>query len=70
MQHKDKLDHFVYSALGAVVLGTFIGLWPAALLMLAIGVGKELWDYFSGGTPDLLDIAADIFGITFGVLFL
>ena len=39
----------------------FIGIWGLILAMLA-GVGKEIYDYFDYGKPDILDFAATLLG--------
>lgn len=59
----DKLKHFIISFLLTILLG-----WKIAL---AIGLIKEVWDYF---TPphqaEIGDIVADVGGILLGVVVL
>ena len=50
----DKILHFVISYLIALV--------DPALAVLA-GVGKEIYDFFGGGTADVYDLVADGLGI-------
>ncbi len=50
----DKILHFVISYL--------IALFDPALAVLA-GVGKEVYDFFGGGTADIYDLVADGLGI-------
>ena len=66
---EDKLKHALVSAITAVVLSLFIPWWGAALITLAIGVGKEVYDKLSGkGCAEWLDLFAYIVGIIIGVL--
>ena len=67
--HEDKLKHIVVSAIIAVALNLFLPWWVAALITLAIGVGKEVYDKVSGkGHPEWEDLVADVVGILIGVL--
>lgn len=70
MLQKDKILHFVISALIVLILAPFIKIAPAILIAAAVGLGKEvIWDYVLGkGTPDLADLLADIFGILAGAI--
>lgn len=66
---EDKLKHIVVSAIIAVVLNLFSPWWVAAVLTLAIGVGKEVYDKVTGkGHPEWKDLVADLVGILIGVL--
>ncbi len=66
---EDKLKHALVSAIIAVVLSLFLPWWGAALITLAIGIGKEVYDKVSGkGCAEWLDLLADIVGIIIGVL--
>lgn len=65
----DKLKHIVVSAIIAVALNLFLPWWVAALITLAIGVGKEVYDKVSGkGHPEWKDLVADVVGTIIGVL--
>ena len=66
---EDKLKHIVVSAVIAVVLNLFMPWWAAGLITLAIGVGKEFYDYKSGkGKAEWEDLLADLVGIFVGLL--
>ena len=66
---EDKLKHIVVSAIIAVALNIFLPWWVAAILTLAIGVGKEVYDKVSGkGHPEWKDLLADLVGILIGIL--
>lgn len=65
----DKYKHIVVSAIIAVALNLFLPWWVAALITLAIGVGKEVYDKVSGkGCAEWKDLLADLVGILIGVL--
>ena len=58
----DKVKHLTAGAIIAAGFG--IALTPLAGLALGIaaGVGKEVWDSFGNGTPDVWDAVATIAG--------
>lgn len=65
----DKYKHIVVSAIIAVALNLFLPWWVAALITLAIGVGKEVYDKVSGkGCAEWGDLLADLVGILIGIL--
>lgn len=65
----DKYKHVVVSAIIAVLLSLFLPWWVAALITLAIGVCKEVYDKVSGwGCSEWGDLLADLIGILIGVL--
>ena len=65
----DKLKHALVSAAIAAILSLFLSWWGAALITLAIGIGKEVYDKVSGkGCAEWLDLLADVVGIIIGVL--
>lgn len=65
----DKYKHIVVSAIIAVALNLVLPWWVAAILTLAIGVGKEVYDKVTGkGHPEWKDLVADLVGILIGVL--
>lgn len=69
MIKEDKLKHVVVSAIIAVVLNLFLPWWVAALITLAIGVGKEVYDKVSKkGCAEWKDLLADLVGILIGIL--
>ena len=69
---KDKIAHagisFVLTVLlSAVMKSVIIG----SVITLGIGVGKEVWDYFSKkGTADHKDFIADAIGVAFGAIIM
>lgn len=66
---EDKLKHIVVSAIICVALNLFLPWWVAALITLAIGVGKEVYDKVSKkGCAEWGDLLADLVGILIGVL--
>lgn len=66
---EDKLKHIVVSAIIAVVLNLLLPWWVAALIVLAIGIGKEVYDKTTNkGCPEWKDLLADIIGIIIGIL--
>ena len=60
MMGMDKVLHFVVSFMLA---GWDVGLAAAA------GIGKEIYDFFGGGTADIYDLLADGLGIVTRVLW-
>lgn len=54
---KDKTLHFNAGLALAIVFGAFFGAIVGLLLAVAAGVGKEVYDYYTGkGTPELADV--------------
>ena len=65
----DKYMHIVVSAIIAVSLNIILPWWIAALFTLLIGIGKELYDKYSGkGCAEYKDLLCDLFGILIGIL--
>ena len=65
----DKYKHIVVSAIIAVALNLFLPWWVAALITLAIGVGKEVYDKVSGkGYPEWGGLLSDIVGIIIWIM--
>jgi hypothetical protein len=56
----DKLLHLIVSYVLAL-----IDPWVS----FAAGVGKEVYDYFFGGHPDIFDLLADWAGILLSLVF-
>lgn len=66
---RDKLLHVVVSAALSAVLALVLPWWAAALITLAIGVAKEVYDKVSGrGCAEWKDLVCDLIGIVIGVL--
>jgi Na+-translocating ferredoxin:NAD+ oxidoreductase RnfD subunit len=65
----DKYKHIVVSAIICVALNLLLPWWVAALITLAIGIGKEVYDKVSKkGCAEWKDLLADLVGILIGVL--
>ncbi|MDC3257177.1 hypothetical protein OAU44_00215 [bacterium] len=59
----DKIQHFI---VGFVLSITGVVLFPLILLGFVFGVGKELYDEFTGkGVPDWQDMVATFCGAVF-----
>lgn len=67
---RDGVLHVICSAVICSVLGWVLPAWAAAVLAMAVGVGKEVvWDKWMGrGTFDKKDLAADALGVLLGLL--
>lgn len=67
---KDGVLHVFFSAVLCSALGWVLPAWAAAVLAMAVGVGKELvWDKWMGrGTFDKKDLVADALGVLLGAL--
>ena len=64
----DKLLHAETCALITIIASLFLPVWAGALIAIALGVGKEIWDKHHGGVPSWLDLLADIVGTCIGSL--
>lgn len=65
----DGCKHIILSAALTVVAKCLLPLWVAILIVLAIGVAKEVYDKVSGnGCAENKDMVCDIIGIIIGVL--
>ena len=66
---RDGMMHVILSALIACMLSLVVSAGLAAVVTLAIGIGKELYDAKSGkGCCEVKDIVCDIVGILIGIL--
>lgn len=70
---KDKLLHFTFSMIAmrlflAVVSKSFFSCFLTAILVLSVGVLKELYDKKRGQKFDKNDLIADLFGVLFGLI--
>lgn len=68
---EDKAKHFGLSfagVLGAYALWRNIG--AVVILVLLIGLGKELWDYAGHGVASVGDMTANVLGIAFAVVLI
>ena len=65
----DGCKHIILSAILTVGLNLFLQWWVAALITIAIGIGKEIYDKVSGkGCAEWKDMACDIVGIIIGIM--
>ena len=65
----DGMMHVILSAFIASVLNLFIPWEVAAVITLAVGFGKELYDRISGkGCSEWKDLICDLIGVLIGVL--
>lgn len=66
---EDKLKHIVVSAIVMVIFNLFLPTYIAALITLAIGIGKEVYDKTTNkGCAEWEDLLCDIVGIIIGIL--
>lgn len=65
----DGLLHILCSIIAMTFLNIFLPVWISAILVLLIGIGKELvYDkLMKKGTPSWKDLLADIIGIFIGL---
>lgn len=62
----DGITHIAVSALLVVALGWIDPLWVVPFIALAIGVGKEIYDKYTGGYPTWHDVICDAIGVVLG----
>ena len=66
---EDKLKHIVVCAIMMIALSLVLPKWIAAIVILSIGIGKEVYDKVSKkGWAEWKDIICDIIGIIIGAL--
>jgi hypothetical protein len=66
--HSDKFWHFLGCFILSAFFTSWLGLIAGLILGITLGIGKELWDKWSGKKFDLWDLGADILGTILGVL--
>lgn len=66
IHEKDKQQHFFYSLVLVLVSSLWFSTLIALLLVLALGVAKEIWDDFYGSGFCWYDMLANIVGIGCG----
>ena len=65
----DGMEHLILSAFIACILNIVLPWWLAAIITLAVGIGKEVYDKVSGkGNAECKDLLADLVGILIGIL--
>lgn len=69
MKVNDKLLHFSISALLTVLFSLLAGFEWGTLIVITIGIGKELWDrYIRDKVFSIPDLMADGSGIVIGLV--
>lgn len=64
----DGLKHIVLSAVLTVGFNLFLPWYFATILVLIIGIAKEIYDSTGKGCCELKDIVCDLIGIIIGIL--
>lgn len=59
---KDKIQHFIAGLFIALIAGCILDPITGMATVIFAGVGKEIYDYFGGGTPDTMDLVVTILG--------
>ena len=67
---RDGLLHITVSMLLVIAASVLLPVWLSALIVLAIGVGKEIWDKYNGGACNWHDIICDIIGLAIGTVII
>lgn len=65
---KDKIAHASISFILVLVIAPFIGIIFAPLVVISLGIAKEVIDYYGSGHADPLDFVADIIGVLFAII--
>lgn len=66
----DGLAHLLVCMMLIMVLAPLMNLWLAILIVLCVGIGKELYDKFTKKTEfSTKDLICDVIGIIFGLCF-
>lgn len=65
----DGMKHFILSCTLTALLALALPSWVAALVVLAIGLGKEIYDRVSGrGCAEWKDVLFNLCGIIIGMI--
>ena len=64
----DKIAHFSVSGLLVFVFGKFVPFWAASILVLILGISKEIYDAKMGGKIDFKDLLADLLGVALATI--
>lgn len=66
----DGLAHLLVCMMLTMVLVPLMNLWLAILIVLCVGIGKELYDKFTKKTEfSTKDLICDVIGIVLGLCF-
>ena len=67
--HQDKVLHAIAGFLvGAITMYFFIGTMYPVLAVIAVGLGKELYDEYEYGGFDFFDLFVTLLGGFFGIV--
>jgi hypothetical protein len=58
------------SGLLVFVFGKFVPFWVASILVLVLGIAKEIYDAKMGGKIEIKDLLADLLGVASAVLII
>ena len=65
----DGMMHVILSAFITVIFNLLLPIWCTILIVSFIGIGKELYDKYSGnGCAEIKDLVCDLFGRLIGIL--
>lgn len=64
----DGLKHIVLSAVLTVGFNLFLPWWVSVIIVLLIGIAKEIYDSTGKGCCEWKDIICDLIGIIIGIL--
>jgi uncharacterized membrane protein len=64
----DKTLHFIAGFIIAVVISFIYNPWAGAIVATLAGIGKEIYDYFYGGTTEWDDFLVTMQGGCFGAV--
>lgn len=70
MQQEDKAQHIICGFMAVVALTQLLGLVVASLLVLLLGLLKELWDLAIGTGFSWYDIVANLAGVALALMVL
>ncbi|PSL14123.1 hypothetical protein CLV44_10959 [Marinobacterium halophilum] len=62
-REEDKRQHFGYSFVLMLLAAPWFSLWAAVVVVLVIGLFKEIWDHYWGTGFCWIDMTANVFGI-------
>lgn len=66
----DGLAHLLVCMMLTMVLVPLMNLWLSILIVLCVGIGKELYDKFAKNTEfSTKDLICDVIGIVLGLCF-
>jgi hypothetical protein len=70
MQQEDKAQHIICGFMAVVALLPLLGLALAVVLVLVLGLLKEIWDLAVGSGFSWYDIVANLVGVTLALVVL